>query len=412
MLICRTTGNGRSAGHSHNITIYMRRNLLLLALCQALGMSVMSMLLSAGGLVGLSLSPDPAWSTLPAGMQLLFTMLATLPASLLMQRKGRRYGFLLACLILIVAALGSSWAIYQSSFSGFVVSMMGFGVAVSFFQFFRFAAIDIAPPHYVSKAVSWVLAGGLLAAFIGPNLAHWTHKLDQQHPFFYTMLFTIPIGLIMIRLFRRMDLPLPDRQQQSGGQRPLRVILCQPVFIVAVSSAMIAYGVMTLLMTATPLAMKGHGFNFGQTAFIIQWHLVGMFGPSFFSGSLINHFGVLQVMLLGVLAYLAVVILNLSIQSMTGYWLALVLLGVGWNFLFIGATTLLHEAWLPAEMGRVQGINDTLVYSISSIAAMSSGILYSSAGWKMTNLFSLPLSLVAGSLIIYLMVKRRPGQLV
>ncbi len=388
----------------------MRRNLILLALCQALGMSVMSMLLSASGLVGLSLSADPAWATLPTSMQLLFTMLATLPASLLMQRKGRRYGFLLASLILIVAALAASWAIYQSSFSGFIFSMMAFGVAISFFQFFRFAAIDIAPPHYVSKAVSWVLAGGLLAAFLGPNLANWTHTMDAQHPFLYTMLFTIPIALLMVVMFRRMDLPLPDKQQQRGRQRPLREILSQPVFIVAVSAAMISYGVMTLLMTATPLAMKGHGFHFGQTAFIIQWHLVGMFAPSFFSGSLINRLGVLPVMLLGVLAYLIVVVINLSMQSMTGYWLALVLLGVGWNFLFIGATTLLHEAWLPAEMGRVQGINDTLVYSMSTIAAMSSGVLYASVGWKVTNLFSLPLSLIAGGMIIYLMFKRRGAQ--
>lgn len=373
-------------------------------------MSVMSMLLSAGGLVGLALAPDPAWSTLPTSMQLLFTMLATLPASLLMQRKGRRYGFLLACLILIIAALGASWAIYQSSFSGFIISMMVFGISLSFFQFFRFAAIDIALPHYVSKAVSWVLAGGLLAAILGPNLANWTHELDAAHPFLYTMLFTIPIALVMVVMFRHMDLPLPDSQQQSGHQRPLRAILSQPVFTVAVSAAMISYGVMTLLMTATPLAMKGHGFSFGQTAFIIQWHLVGMFAPSFFSGSLINRLGVLQVMLLGVLAYLIVVVINLSVQSMTAYWLALVLLGIGWNFLFIGATTLLHEAWRPAEMGRVQGINDTLVYSMSTIAAMSSGILYTGVGWKVTNLFSLPLSLIAGGMIVYLMFKRRGGQ--
>lgn len=389
----------------------MRRNLILLALCQALGMSVLSMLLSAGGLVGLSLAPNPAWATLPTSMQLLFTMLATLPASLLMQRKGRRYGFMLACLVLIIAALGASWAIYESSFGGFIVSMMAFGVAISFFQFFRFAAIDIAPPHYVSKAVSWVLAGGLLAAFLGPNLANWTHKIDGQPPFFYTMLFTIPIALLMVMMFRRMDLPRPDSQHQGGHQRPLREILSQPVFVVAVSTAMISYGVMTLLMTATPLAMKGHGFHFGQTAFIIQWHLVGMFAPSFFTGSLIDRLGVLQVMLLGVLAYLIVVVLNLSMQSMTGYWLALVLLGVGWNFLFIGATTLLHEAWLPAEMGRVQGINDTLVYSMSTVAAMSSGILYAGVGWGITSLVSLPLSLVAGAMVIYLMLKRREDQL-
>ena len=209
-----------------------------------------------------------------------------------------------------------------------------------------------------------------------------------------------------------MDLPLPTAEEMSGQRRPLGVIIRQPVFIVAVVSAMIAYSVMTFLMTATPLAMKAHGFGFGQTAFIIQWHLVGMFAPSFFSGALMNRFGVLPVMLLGVIAYLAVVLINLQMPTMASYWIALVLLGVGWNFLFIGATTLLHEAWTPAEKGRVQGINDTLVFSVSSIAAMSSGLLQASIGWKAINLVSLPVSAFAGALIIFMMWQRRRDAIV
>ena len=164
---------------------------------------------------------------------------------------------------------------------------------------------------------------------------------------------------------------------------------------------------MTLLMTTAPLAMKGHGFHFGQTAIIIQWHLVGMFAPSFFSGALIERFGVLSVMLAGVAAYIIVVILNLSEQSMSHYWFALVLLGIGWNFLFVGGTTLLHEAWLPAEKGRVQGINDTLVFSMSALAAIGSGLLYNNLGWAITSLISLPFTLISGALIIYLIRLRR-----
>ncbi|MCP4007941.1 MAG: MFS transporter, partial [Proteobacteria bacterium] len=256
-------------------------------------------------------------------------------------------------------------------------------------------------------AVSWVLAGGLLAAFIGPNLAAVTHLADAGHPFFVTMLCVIPLSLVLVFLFWRMDLPLPSKEEISGRQRSFSVVLRQPVFIVAVVSAMIAYGVMTLLMTATPLAMKGHGFGFAQTAFIIQWHLVGMFAPSFFSGALMSRIGILPVMLMGVMAYLLVVLLNMQSQSMATYWVALVLLGIGWNFLFIGATTLLRDAWKPAEKGRVQGINDTLVFSMSSLAAMSSGLLYAEIGWKATNLVSLPFSVLAGGLIIYLMHQRR-----
>ena len=385
----------------------MRRNIMLLALCQALGMTVSSMLLSAAGLVGESLAADPKWATLPLSAQFLFTMFATLPASLLMQRKGRRFGFIFACMIMILSGAGAALAIYSGHFFGFVASTMGLGVALSFFQYFRFAAVDIAPPKYASKAISWVLAGGLLAAFVGPNLAALTQTLDAGHPFMVTMLCAIPLGLIMILLFWHMDIPLPTAEEISGRQRPLGTIIQQPAFIVAVVSAMVAYGVMTLLMTATPLAMKGHGFGFGQTAFIIQWHLVGMFAPSFFSGTLMSRVGVLPVMLMGVVAYLAVVIVNMQTPSMASYWIALVLLGDGCSFLLIGATTLLHEAWLPAEKGRVQGINDTLVFSMSSLAAMGSGLLLASIGWKATNLVSLPFSVFAGGLIIYLILRHR-----
>lgn len=389
----------------------MRKNLILLSLCQALGMTILSMLLSLGGLVGQALASDPGWATVPVSAQLLFTMLATLPASLLMQRKGRRYGFMLACLILIVAALAAAWAIYTNSYFGFTLSLAGFGIALSFFQFFRFAAIDIAPDHYVSKAVSWVMLGGLLAAFLGPNLAAWTRDFDPQHPFLLTLLITIPIVLLMMLMFWRMDLPLPGTCERQGPQRPLRQIASQPAFYVAVVAAVVAYGVMTLLMTATPLAMKGHGFQFGQTAIIIQWHLVGMFAPSFFSGALIERLGVLKVMLAGVLAYILVVLLNLSEQTMTQYWFALVLLGIGWNFMFVGATTLLHDAWLPSEKGRVQGINDTLVFSMSALAAIGSGLLYNNLGWAITSLISLPFTLISGALIVYLMRLRRRHRL-
>ncbi len=210
----------------------------------------------------------------------------------------------------------------------------------------------------------------------------------------------------MTSLRWKMDLPSASVEETSGKQRPLKAIVRQPVFIVAVVCAMVAYSMMTLLMTATPLAMKGHGFEFGQTAFIIQWHIVGMFAPSFFSGALIARVGVLKVMLTGTFAYLLVVLLNMQPQTMLVYWFALVLLGIGWNFLFVGATTLLHEAWLPAEKGNVQGINDTLVFSMSAIAAMGSGILYANFGWKITNLVSLPFSALAAGMIIYLMIQR------
>ncbi len=385
----------------------MRKSLILLALCQALGMTMSTSMFTAGGLVGESLAPDPAWATLPISMQFTFTMLATLPASLLMQRKGRKFGFVLACLIMLAAGVGAAIAIYVRSFLGFAVSFMAFGIAMSFFQYFRFAAIDVVPDRYASRAISWVLAGGLIAAFTGPNLAAFTHLLDKTHPFLITMLCAIPIAVLMLGLLWRMHLPLPSVEEVTGTQRANGLIFRQPVLVVAVLCGMIAYGVMTLLMAATPLSMKGHGFHFGQTAFIIQWHIVGMFAPSFFSGALIARMGVLKVMLMGVVAYLLVVVLNLQPQTMVVYWFALVLLGIGWNFLFVGATTLLQAAWLPAEKGKVQGVNDTIVFSSSAIAAMSAGYLYAKLGWQTMSLVSLPFTCLAGILIIYLMLRQR-----
>ena len=384
----------------------MYQNLILLAFCQALGMSITSSMLTSAGLVGQNLAPDPAWATLAISGQMLFMMLTSLPASILMQHKGRKYGFTLAAIVAMFAGAGAAWAIYSDSFLGFIFSLMGLGIATGFFQLFRFAAVDVVPASYAPKAISWVLLGGLIAAFVGPNLAAQTHLLDAEHPFFYTMLAIIPFGLVMLLVIRKIDIPMPSEEERLGEKRPIKVIVRQPVFIVAVLCGMIAYSTMTLLMTATPLAMKGHGFVFGQTAFIIQWHIVGMFAPSFFTGTLIRRFGVLKIMLTGVCAYFIVIAINMQPQSIVGYWFALVLLGIGWNFSFIGATTLLQGAWLPAEKGRVQGINDTLVFSMSAFAAMSSGFLYTHLGWKSLNLVALPFIATAGSLIIYMMLRR------
>ena len=366
-------------------------------------MSMNASLISGSGLVGEALSPSARWATLPISGLFLLTMLSTLPASLLMQRKGRRFGFVLACFIMMLGGVITAFSIYHSSFIGFVAGAMVFGIAMGFFQLIRFAAIDLVPEEYVSKAISWVLLGGLLAAFLGPNIASFTYLLDARHPFFATMLSAIPLAMIMIFFLNKVDFPPVSAEEISGKQRPLRQIIKQPVFIVAVGCAAIAYSVMILLMTATPLAMKGHGFAFQQTAFIIQWHFVGMFAPSFFTGSLINRFGVLRVMMVGVIAFLFVVALNMQSQShsLATYWLALLLLGVGWNFLFVGATSLLHEVWLPAEKGKIQGINDMFVFSMSALGAMSSGYLYSSVGWSAVNFVTLPFITLAGSLIIY-----------
>ena len=383
----------------------MHRNVLLLALCQAMSMTGATLLIATSALVGFRLAPDRSLATLPLALQMLGNMLTTIPASLLMQRIGRRNGFLVGNAVGIGGAALATWAIVTGSFGMFVVAAAMSGVFSGFSNYYRFAAADVAPEDFRARAISWVLAGGVVAALIGPNLARWTSSWLAA-PFAGSYVALTGIMVLSLLTLTLLDIPRATAEERRGG-RPLTAIIAQPVFIVALIGGMFGYGFMSLVMTATPLAMQAHHYVFSDTAFVIQWHSLGMFAPSFVTGHLIKRFGVLRVMLTGVLLIAACVLTNLSGTSLVHYSVALAMLGMGWNFLFIGSTTLLADAYVPAEKAKTQALNDFLVLTTVTIAVLSAGSLQHRLGWRAVNLGVLPLTLIPLVAIAWLMRVRR-----
>ncbi len=366
--------------------------------------------MTSSALVGVKLAPDPTLATLPLGVTFVGMMLTVLPASMMMKRFGRRAGFTLGASAGFIGGIACAISIYQEIFVLFCIGSALFGVANGFAQFYRFAAAEVVEQDYKSRAISWVLAGGLVAAFIGPNVARATREMvpDALFSASYACVALFCLGVILIQLVLRI--PLPSAEESSGDSRPLKYILTRPTFLVAALCAMIAYGTMNLLMVATPLAMNFRGMDFSDTALVIQWHIVGMFAPSFFTGHLIHRFGVLQIMFIGALLLLACTFVTLFGQMYLHFFVALVMLGIGWNFLFVGGTTLLTEVYLPAEKGAVQGINDFMVFSATAFTAMTSGFFYHTYGWEKLNQLTMPVICFAAAITLFLGLSRRSSQ--
>ena len=384
-----------------------RRNVMLLALCQALFMSCGTLIVASAPLIGVVLAPTPALATVPIGLMFLAVMTFTLPASLLMRRIGRRNGLVLGGISGAVGAGVAAFAIHDQDFFLFAVGMMFIGVFNSFSQYFRFAAADTAEDGFKARAISLVLAGGVVAAFLGPNLARLTRDSVTSVPFVGGFLCVCVLALLCAAVVSRVRIPRPAKEERDGPTRPMWAIVSAPTYLVAVLGATIAYGSMNLVMTSTPLAMHAYGYDFGSTASVIQWHVVGMFAPSFFTGRLINRFGTLQVMMVGAILLCACVLINLAGVAMINFWIALALLGLGWNFLFIGATTLLTGTYTPAEKAKAQGTNDLMVFSIVAITASSSGAIHASLGWARLNMAVLPALIVVVVACLWLMIARR-----
>ena len=387
-----------------------KKNLLLLATCQGLMLSCTSLAMTTSALVGVALAPAPILATLPLGLTYLCIMITMIPASLLMKHYGRRVGFALGGAAGLIGCSTSAVGIYVGSFTLFCTGSALFGIANGFSQYYRFAAAEIVDKSYKSRAISWVLAGGLVAAFIGPNTATLTRELIPQALFSasYATIALFCAGVIIIQLFIRI--PMPSDEEKEGHKRPARFVLTRPIFLVAVLCAMIAYGTMNLLMTATPLAMNHRDMAFADTAVVIQWHIVCMFAPSFFTGSLIHRYGVLKIMFIGALALLGCALVALNGQLYEHFLVGLVLLGIGWNFLYIGGTTLLTEVYLPAEKGMIQGINEFMVFSATAFTAFSSGYLHHTLGWETLNRYTIPVVCFAGCLILFLSWQLRQRQ--
>jgi len=372
----------------------VKRNALVLATAAAFGSAVGPIAISLGGLTGsYLLGSDKSLATLPVSGFTLGVAAGAIPAAMLMRRVGRRAGFLVGTLFAVLAGLIAGASVVVGSFAGFVVGLASAGFAGAFVQQYRFAAADTGSPAFRAKAISWVLAGGVAAAVIGPQTVIFTRDLLAPIPFagaFFAISVLGLIGMATVAFLSGEARAVPHRDSWSGG-RLLTEIVRQPRFVVALICGIGSYSTMSLLMTAAPLAMVGCGLGEDNAALGIQWHVLAMFVPSFVTGSLIARFGKEPIIAIGLGLLTACALVALAGIELMNFWLALILLGVGWNFGFIGATAMLTETYRPEEKGKVQGLNDFLVFGSVAAASLSSGRLFATVGWDSINWVALPI---------------------
>ena len=388
----------------------MNRPLFLLALCQALFLTNNVTFIAINGLVGLQLAPLGWMATLPVMGYVVGGALSAPWVARTQARLGRKRSFQIGLVVAALSAVGGAFAVWSGSFWGVVAATVVAGFYNANAQLYRFAGLELARPEYKEKAISLVMAGGVAGAFIGPNLASAT-KDWLAVPFagaYVALVGVALLGLLLMSLIRFPEHRAPQPGDDRG--RPLAEIARQPAFVVAVAAGALAYGVMNLLMAATPLAMQQCGLPFSDAALVLEWHVLGMFVPGFFTGHLIKRFGVLPVMAVGALLNFACVAIALSGVDLMQFLVALLLLGVGWNFLFTGATTLLTTTYRPEEKNRAQGAMDTCVFATMAVTSFASGALVTTQGWQLLNLGSLvPLLLVAGALGWLMQRQRQPA---
>ena len=383
-----------------------RRNVGLLAACQAMLFTNNATLIAINGLAGLALAPYAALATLPVTCWVLGGALGTMPASLHMKRVGRQRGLSWGTLWGVVGALIAAAAIWLQSFWLLCFATLVWGVYNAYGQYYRFAAADVSSPDFRSTAISLVLAGGLVGGLLGPALSRWTVDLAGPR-FMGAYLALIAFALATMVLLRFIRIPDPTASERAATGRPLAEIAAQPKFIVAVLSGAIGYGVMNFLMVSTPIAMRACGHPYGDAAFVVSWHVVGMFAPSFVTGGLIRRFGVLPVMLAGVLLNFAAIGIALSGISVAQFWWSMVVLGVGWNFLYIGGTTLLTETYRPEERAKAQGANDQAIFIMMAVSSFTSGLTVTAGGWQRVNLVALPLVGIVAVAIAWYALRQR-----
>ncbi|NBW48485.1 MAG: MFS transporter [Betaproteobacteria bacterium] len=388
----------------------MNRSLWLLALCQGLFLTNNVTFIAINGLVGLSMAPYGWMATLPVMGYVVGGALATPLVAATQARFGRRTSFQIGLAVAVASALAGAWAVAAHQFWGLVAATVVAGYYSANGQLYRFAAAELALPAFREKAVSLVLAGGLIGAIAGPNLAARTRTL-MEVPFTGAYLVLAGVGLLAMVLMAFVRFPAhqaPNAATSTG--RPLSEIAQQPAFVVACLSAAMGYGVMNLLMAATPLAMQQCGLGFDDAAFVLEWHVIGMFAPGFFTGHLIKRFGTLHIMAVGVALNLLCVAIALSGVELQQFVLSLFLLGVGWNFLFTGSTTLALTAYRPEEKDRAQAAVNFCVFAVMALSSLASGALVVTQGWTWLNIGSiLPLVITAAGLL-WLQVKGRAAR--
>ena len=385
----------------------MNQHLLLLAVAQGLFLTNNVTFIAINGLVGLSLAPVGWMATLPVMGYVVGGALSTSLVTRTQQRFGRKASFQMGLLVALGSALLGAWAVWQQSFWWLVCATVIAGYYSANAQLYRFAAAELCQPDYREKAVSLVMAGGLLGAVVGPNLAKQTRTLLEV-PFVGPYLALAVVALLSLIVLQFIEFPQAKAPSHDDAQgRPMPQIMGQPVFIVAAMAASLGYGVMNLLMAATPLAMQVCGLSFEDTAWVLEWHVIGMFAPGFVTGHLIKRFGVLQVMGVGVLLNFGCIAIALSGTDFHDFVWALFLLGVGWNFLFTGSTTLSMTAYRPEEKNRAQGAINFFVFATMALTSFASGALVTTQGWAWLNWGSLLPVALTGLALAWLALRRQ-----
>ena len=383
-----------------------RSNVVRLAAAQALTGANSAVIFATGSIVGATLAPDISFATVPISMYVVGLAAGTLPTGAISRRYGRRVAFIVGTGCGVLTGLLGAFAILHASFPLFCCATFLGGLYGAVSQSYRFAAADGASAAYRPKALSWVMAGGVFAGVLGPQLVQWTMNIWPPYLFAFSFVVQAIVALVAMAVLMGIDAPKPAPADLHGG-RPLSEIVRQPRFIAAALCGIIAYPMMNLVMTSAPLAMKMCGLSVSDSNFGIQWHIVAMYGPSFFTGSLIARLGARRVVAAGLLLEAAAATIGISGITAMHFWATLIVLGVGWNFAFVGASALVLEAHRPQERNKVQAFNDFLVFGMMAIGSFSSGQLLANYGWSAVNLVVYPPVMVGLAVLMFVSFAKR-----
>lgn len=395
------TGDGRLGTSSLKIGNY--RTLIVLTCAQCFGQTAAPILVLLGGIVGAQIAPSVDWATLPIAIQIAGIASATIPASYLMSKVGRKLGFLAGTALAICAALFAAWGIYQQSFTLFCIASFFIGNYIAFLQQFRFAVAESVPNEQIPKCLAFLMLAGIVAAFLGPEVGRSFSVVEGFPDYvgsFLGMAAMLSVSFLILLVFYRDS--TFDKQETETAVRPLGQIFRQPKVILAIVSAAVGYSIMSLIMTATPLSMhEMDHHSLEDTTRVIQSHILAMYIPSFFSGFLISWLGVKRIIQAGFVLMITCIAVGWGQPGLIDYWGTLVLLGIGWNFLFLGGTTLLTQSYRSSERFKVQAINDFLVFGLQALGSLSAGVLLANIGWSGVMVFALPLLLLIVPVTFY-----------
>ena len=386
----------------------MSRTLPVLSIAQAFAQTAAPIIVLLGGIVGIRLAPTPDLATLPVAFMIIGTAITTIPAALIMSRIGRKNGFMLSALAASLAGVLAAYAISEANFWLFCAATMIIGGNNAFVQQYRFAVAEVADPDRVGKSLSILMLAGVVAAWMGPAVAHGLHDKGPWGEFsgsFLGLSALMLVALVSLGFYENKPL---ESYAADDKPRKLATIVLQLMFLVAVGAALVGYGVMSLVMTATPVSMHTvDNFSLEDTTWVIQSHIMAMFLPSLFSGVLIDKFGPVKIVFAGLLLIAACLVIGYIERQLMHYWVALVLLGIGWNFMFLGGTTLLTKTYTAAERFKVQAFNDFLIFSFQAMAALGSGYLLAEYGWNWVLGFSVPWLVVLAMLMLIASLKKK-----